>query len=395
MGRMRKALLAIAGGHFLVEWYAAFLPLLVPIFRTRLGFSLAAAAALGASLPIVSGLVQTLFGLLSDRMRHANTLVVMSSLLAALSLALLPTAHSFGWLLLLFTAIAVSLAMFHPQGAAGTSRLSTTNKGRFMSVFNFGGSMGSFVGSLTVIPLLGLLHLERFWVLAIPGALLAMFQATALSREEDPSAAAGNDKGGRLTDSPYFKGYLVLIGNVMLTATVWNGVSILLPLLFQDLGFQPGRAGTYLAIGSLAGAIANIIGAELSDHFGRRTANLIGATGLAISLLLFILTGSTSIVWFPAVGFFSSFTLSSNIVFAHELVTNRRAFVSSSIMGLSWGVGGLVVVFLGQWAQRTSIISAYRLLLVAVVALVILAFMLPPRRALQVPQCETVPLEEG
>jgi FSR family fosmidomycin resistance protein-like MFS transporter len=369
MNRIRKALLAIAGGHFLVEWYAAFLPPLVPVFRTQLGFSLGAAAALGASLPIVSGLVQTIFGLLSDRMRHANALVVISSILAAVSLALLPFARSFGLLLLIFTAIALSLAMFHPQGAAGTSQLSSTNRGRFMSVFNFGGSMGSFVGSLTVIPLFGLLHLERFWILAIPGIALAFFQAFALPRQKDPEAAAANGNGGRMTDSPAFKGYLMLVANSTLTAMVFNGVTILLPLLFQELGFLPGKAGVYLAVGSLVGAVANVIGAELSDHIGRRTINLIGATGVAVTLLMFVLTGSTSII--------------SNIVFAHELVTNHRGLVSASIMGLSWGVGGVVVIILGQWAQHTSITSAYRLLLGVAAVLVVLAFLLPTRHALR------------
>jgi FSR family fosmidomycin resistance protein-like MFS transporter len=383
MSRVRKALLAIAGGHFLVEWYAAFLPPLVPIFRTRLGFSLGAAAALGASLPIVSGLVQTFFGLLSDRMRHANALVVASSLLAALSLALLPVARDFELLLALFAGIAVSLAMFHPQGAAGISQLSATNKGRFMSAFNFGGSMGTFAGSMLVIPLFRLLHLERFWILAVPGILLALFQVAALPRAEDPPDPAAEVGGGRLTDSPHFRGYLVLITNAMLTATIWNGVSILLPLLFQELGFQPSRAGTCLAAGSLAGAVANIIGAELSDRRGRKTANLIGAAGLAASLLLFVLTGSTGIVWFSAVGFFSCFTLSSNIVFAHELIPNHRGLVSSSIMGLSWGVGGVIVVLLGQLAQRTSIADAYHLLLAAAAALVAVTILLPARRTVQ------------
>jgi len=383
MSHIRKALLAISGGHFLVEWYAAFLAPLVPVFRTRLGFSLAAAAALGASVPIVSGLVQTIFGLLSDCMRHANALVVASSILAAVSLALLPFAHSFGWLLLIFTAIALSLAMFHPQAAAGTSQLSSTNKGRFMSVFNFGGSMGSFVGSLTVIPLLGLLHLERFWILAIPGIALALFQVFALPRQEDPMASARNGNRGRMTDSPAFKGYLMLVANSTLSAMIYNGVTILLPLLFQELGFLPGKAGVYLAVGSLVGAIANVIGAELSDHIGRRTINLIGATGVAVTLLMFVLTGSTSIIWFPAMCFFSCFTLSSNIVFAHELVTNHRGLVSASIMGLSWGIGGSVVIILGQWAQRTSITSAYHLLLGVAAVLVVLAFLLPTRHALR------------
>jgi len=383
MSRIRKALLAISGGHFLVEWYAAFLPPLIPVFRTRLGFSLGAAAALGASLPIVSGLVQTIFGLLSDRMRRANALVIASSVLAAVSLALLPFARSFGWLLLIFTAIALSLAMFHPQGAASMSQLFSTNKGRFMSVFNFGGSMGSFVGSLTAIPLFGLLHLERFWILAIPSIALAFFQVFALPRQEGPMVSARNGNRGRMTDSPAFKGYLMLVANSTLSAMVYNGVTILLPLLFQELGFLPGKAGVYLAVGSLVGAVSNVIGAELSDHIGRRTINLIGATGVAVTLLMFVLTGSTSIVWFPAMCFFSCFTLSSNIVFAHELVTNHRGLVSASIMGLSWGIGGSVVIILGQWAQRTSITSAYHLLLGVAAVLVVLAFLLPTRHAIR------------
>jgi FSR family fosmidomycin resistance protein-like MFS transporter len=383
MSRIRKALLAISGGHFLVEWYAAFLPPLVPVFRTRLGFSLGAAAALGASLPIVSGLVQTIFGLLSDRMRHANALVVTSSILAAVSLALLPFARSFGWLLLIFTAIAVSLAMFHPQGAVDMSQLSSTNRGRFMSVFNFGGSMGSFVGSLIVIPLFGLLHLERFWILAIPGIALAFFQVFALPRQDDPVVAARSGNGGRMTDSPAFNGYLMLVANATITAMVFNGVTILLPLLFQELGFQPGRAGVYLAVGSLVGAVANVIGAELSDHIGRRTINIIGATGMAVTLLMFVLTGSTSIIWFPAVSFFSCFTLSSNIVFAHELVTNHPGLVSASITGFSWGVGGGVIIILGQWAQHTSITSVYRLLIGVAAVLIVLAFLLPTRHAIR------------
>ena len=383
MSRIRKVLLAISGGHFLVEWYAAFLPPLIPVFRTRLGFSLGAAAALGASLPIISGLVQTIFGLLSDRMRRANALVVTSSVLAAVSLALLPFARSFGWLLFIFTAIALSLAMFHPQGAAGMSQLFSTNKGRFMSIFNFGGSMGSFVGSLTVIPLFGLLHLERFWILAIPGIALAFFQVFALPRQEGPTITIRNGNGGRMTDSPAFKGYLMLVANSTLSAMIYNGVTILLPLLFQTLGFQPGKAGVYLAVGSLVGAVANVIGAELSDHIGRRAINIIGAIGVAVTLLMFVLTGSTSIVWFPAMCFFSCFTLSSNIVFAHELVTNHRGLVSASIMGLSWGIGGSVVIILGQWAQHTSITSAYHLLLGVAAALVVLAFLLPTRHALR------------
>ena len=383
MSHARKALTAIAGGHFLVEWYAAFLPLLVPVFRARLGFSLAAAAALGASLPIVSGLVQMVFGLVSDHIPRANALVVGSSLLAALAIAALPFAGTFPLLLLIFAAVALALAMFHPQGAAATSRLSDNNRGRFMSVFNFGGSIGSSVGSLTVIPLLYLLQLERFWILALPGILFAAFQRSALPHSQPEPETPGEPNGTRLSASPAFRGYLMLVLSATLNAIVHNGVTILLPLLFQERGFDPGKAGVYLAVGSLAGAFSNVVGAELSDRVGRRTVNVVGAAGMVLTLALFVLSGSSSFLWYVTLCLFSTCTLSSNIVFGHELVTGHRGFVSASIMGFSWGFGGVVVAILGRWAESTSIVSAYHLLLGVAAILVVTSLMLPTRSAIQ------------
>jgi len=378
MSHARKALTAIAGGHFLVEWYAAFLPLLVPVFRARLGFSLAAAAALGASLPIVSGLVQTVFGLVSDHIPRANVLVVAPRCSQPYPSQSLPFAGTFPLLLLVFAAVALALAMFHPQAAAATSRLSDNNRGRFMSVFNFGGSIGSFVGSLTVIPLLHLLQLDRFWMLAIPGVALAVFQRSALPHPQAEPDEPQETNETRLSASPAFRGYLVLVVSATLNAIVHNGVTILLPLLFQERGFDPGKAGVYLAVGSLAGAFSNVVGAELSDRVGRRTINIVGAAGMALSLALFVLSGSSSFLWYVTLCLFSTCTLSSNIVFGHELVTGHRGFVSASIMGFSWGFGGVVVAILGRWAESTSIVSAYHLLLGVAAILVVTSLMLRP-----------------
>src|SRR5450756_2446627 len=81
--------------------------------------------------------------------------------------------------------------------------------------------------------------------------------------------------------------------------------------------------------------------------------------------------------------FVTSSCAKTMLVFAHELVTNHRGLVSASIMGLSWGIGGIVVIILGQWAQHTSITSAYHLLLGVAAVLVVLAFLLPTRHALR------------
>jgi len=43
----------------------------------------------------------------------------------------------------------------------------------------------------------------------------------------------------------------------------------------------------------------------------------------------------------------------------------------------------MVVIFLGQWAQHTSITSAYHLLLGVAAVLVVLAFLLPTRHAIR------------
>ncbi len=383
MDRTRKAMTSITAGHFVLEWYAALLAPLVPLFRERIGFSLAAAAVLGASVPIVAGLTQALFGLLSDRMRRAHTVVALSSVLGAIAISLLPIPRSYAALVVLFMSVSLSLAMFHPQGAAGMSRLHTTTRGRFMSVFNFGGSMGTFFGSMAVIPLAQTLGLQRFWLLALPGIALAALQMSWLASTDEGTRTSGAESGpSRISQSPYFRGYLVLVGNTVMTAILHNGVFIMLPLLFQEMGFVLAKAGTYLAFGSLAGAVGNIIGAELSDRMGRKTANIVEAAGTALSLVMFVLTGATSLFWFSAFGFFTAFTLSSNIVFAHELVANHRGFVTSSIMGLSWGTGGLITALLGGVAGHIGILHVFQLYLSAAAVLVLLAILLPSRRSM-------------
>lgn len=382
MSSPQKALTAISGGHFFVEWYAALLIPLVPVFRTRLGFSLSAAAALGASLPIVSGLVQILFGFLSDRLRHANILVVGSTILGAAAIALLAVPQHFFWLLLLFAAVAVASAMFHPQGAADTTTLSASRRGRFMSVFNVGGSIGTFAGSLLAIPLFGLLGLGRFWLLALPAVAFAFYQIGALPPPAGRKTGNGADDCEPIHRNPHFRAYLTLVADGTLTATISTGITVLLPLLFQELNFNADRAGVYLGLYSLAGAVANVLGAELSDHRGRKTTSVIGAAGIGVSLLFFVLTGSTSLLWFTVIGFFCSFALSSSIVFGHELILNHHGLVSSSIMGLTWGAGGVIVFFLGHLAQRTSIYQVFHLLLAAAGLLFLLAVLLPSQHSL-------------
>lgn len=382
MSSPRKALTAIAGSHLIVECYAALLIPLVPVFRTRLGFSLGVATALGASLSIVSGIVSMFFGILSDRIGRPNVFICLSSLLGAAAIALIAVPRQFGGLLVIFAAIALASAMFHPPGAADTSLLSSTNRGRFMSIFNVGGSIGTFLGSLIAVPLYQLVGLRNFWLLALPVLLFALFQRRALPKAVSHGMVQEQEDCGPLYRDPHLIPYLTLVADGILTATVSSGITVLLPLLFQELRFDPRKAGVYLGVFSLAGAVANLIGAELSDHLGRKFANVIGAAGVAVSMLLFVLTGCTSIVWSTAVGFFCSFTLSSNVVFAHELITGHHGFVASSIMGVTWGVGGLLVVLLGHVAQRTGLLPVFHVLFIVTTLTMILALLLPSSRSL-------------
>ncbi|MEE8257463.1 MAG: MFS transporter, partial [Acidobacteriota bacterium] len=104
-------------GHFSVDFYAGFIPVLVPVLQRAIGFTLTEAAILVSAFSLSASFSQTLFGVLFDRW-HSVRLVALAPMLAAVTLSCLGIMPTYISLIFLVIAGGLSIAAFHPYGAS-------------------------------------------------------------------------------------------------------------------------------------------------------------------------------------------------------------------------------------------------------------------------------------
>ena len=136
-------------GHFAVDFYAGFLPPLIPILQKTLMISLSDAALLVSVFSVSTTVSQTIFGYIFDRW-HQTSLLVLAPLLAGISMTSLGLMNSYGSLLIILIFGGISIAAFHPLGAALVAVGSGRRHSVGMSIFVTGGTVGVATGSLIV-----------------------------------------------------------------------------------------------------------------------------------------------------------------------------------------------------------------------------------------------------
>jgi FSR family fosmidomycin resistance protein-like MFS transporter len=111
-----------------------------------------------------------------------------------------------------------------------------------------------------------------------------------------------------------------------------------------------------VAIFSVAGAISGVLAGHLSDRFGYKL--LFGLShGLATPslYLLLVLPGNWAYVSAFLAGFFLMATLPLGVTMAQKIAPKGKSMVSSLMMGLAWGTGGMMAPLAGKLSDLFSI----------------------------------------
>ena len=180
------------------------------------------------------------------------------------------------------------------------------------------------------------------------------------------------------------------VGSVIALYAVWAGLGVAMGLVLYEPAFASlalvFRADLRKAITvlTLAGGFASTVFWPLTQWLatalGWREAVLVLA-GLNLFLCVPLLASATwlsgpmSYVLLTAGGFFLGSTLPVNITYAHMIAPVATGTVSSLMMGVAWGVGGMAVPLVGLAGDRVGLGPALLLLafLPAVGALITLA----------------------
>jgi FSR family fosmidomycin resistance protein-like MFS transporter len=286
----------------------------------------------------------------------------------------------------------LSIAAYHPASAAVAGHFGGRRKGISSSLINLGGNLGNAVGSLLIILVLEKLGIRYTPLIMVPGIITALVLLRYAPGKELMGTRPGVDLSwNRLRNVNKNKLSMLAIIMFMIYALyiIWITVVNYMPLYYTYKNISLINIGNILLVFGALGGASGLLSGFLYDRFKKGNIIIQAAILLAVPLLYFSFRadGFLSIVLFIVGGFFLISTQPVCIRMAQDLLPGNISLASSLILGLSPGIAGLTMIFLGKAADRIGIVSLiyYELLGLALAFILFLIFPFVAKRFNQHP----------
>jgi MFS transporter, FSR family, fosmidomycin resistance protein len=371
-----RTVLVMSATHAVNDIFMNIYAPLLPIFIPRLGLSLAAAGSIAALIQIAGSIAQLVFGPLADRWRP-KVLAVSGPLVAVAVMSLAGLATSPATLGAILVVGCLGSAAFHPTAAAIVNRVGGARRGTSMSVHVTGGALGNAIAPMLFAPFAAMVGVAWTPLLAVPALVVLV---AILRRIPDVRLSHGGGPTGFAALRPYAMPLTLLWSAVVIRTIVALGLSTFLPVLLVSRGMSVSSAGLAAGAYLVAGSIGGLAGGPFADRFGpRRVIALTLFVSVPLLAAALVLPNPLSLFVLVAGGFFLGSTLPVNITYAHAIAPVAAATVSSLMLGVAWGVGGLAVPLVGLAGDRIGLPSA--LLVVALLPALagVISLQLPER----------------
>lgn len=347
-----RRLLRVAVAHLVVDCYANVFAPLLPLLIPRLGLRLATAGLLAMVFQMAASVSQLAFGRLADRW-HPHRLLIAGPTLTVVMLSLVGLAPTTEWLAVVLIVGGLGAAAFHPPGAMLAHRFSGASTGFGMSVFIGGGTIG-----FALAPLLFPAVAERFGLgatawLIIPGLAVLAVVLRGLPETAVSTHAA---RGGFAVLRPHAQPLTLLYLIVVLRTVASLSYVTFVPVFLTERGLSVGEAGVVVATYLLASSAGGFFGGPLADRFGPR--RVIAVSLLIAAPILFVAPrcdGALFTIVLATGGFFLQSTQPVCVSFGQMIAPVSAGTVSSLMMGVGWGTGGVLIPFMGLLADRIGI----------------------------------------
>ena len=334
--------------HAVNDLLTAVLGALLPTLQARLGASTTTLALLVAAMSVSSSVTQPLLGALADRVGH-RTVAGVGVALAAVSLSLVGIADSVPLLLVLLVLGGLGSAALHPVSTSIVGGPAARNPGLAVGLFTAGGMAGLAAGPVLILAVISRYGTEVTPWLMLPGLLLALGVLTLLPRFEphgtgrvrlrlEPRWYAG--VLGRLTVAS------VLVSLAFLTFT--SGVPLWL-VHAHGVGTDAPLIGWTLGAFSLGAGLGAVAGGALAARFGyARTAVMtVLAASPAAVLVLLVPPGAATVTGAALAGALLYAGQPILVVAAQDAAPENPAAAAGVVMGIGFGIAGLLYVAVG------------------------------------------------
>ena len=353
------------GSHFITDIYQSFYVGLIPILTYKFGLSLFMVSLLSATSVISNSLFAPVFGYMADR-HGLKYFIVLGPLVTSIFLSMLGVIPNY-WLIIIFLFLGnLGIAAFHPASAAMAGHYGGKKKGFGTALISFGGNFGVAFGSLLVILILKKIGINYTPLTMIPGIVIAFILLRYVPSKQNISSSI-NSHGffPRLKKANHKKLYLIanLVFTVYSLFIVWISLNTYMPLYFTEAKVTLINIGVILFLFGVLGGSGGFLSGYLYDRFKKGYILMQAGLIISIPLVFFIFQtkGIAAIVFFIFGGFFLISILPVCIRMSQDLLPGDIGFASSLILGVSSGLAGVTMIFLGKVADIIGIAMLIRL----------------------------------
>ena len=377
-----KVIFALSLVHFTGDFYAAFLTPLLPLFMDKLGLTLTQIGLLAGFNRFLAFVVQPSAGYVADHY-HTRFFILGGPLLATVFMPLIGVAPSYVVLLLFVSMGSIGVSMFHPTAAGMVSQYAGSHFGLSMALFNLGGTLSFGLGPIFIAFFVSSWGLESTPLTMVIGLVLmgVLYKIVPLPTTEG-LANLGFMGSIKEAFGPVWKPIFVIWSVMVLRSFVGQVFMTFLPIYYSREGFSLLSVGTIVSLFTVAGAISGVAAGHFSDRFGFKPVFFL-SHGLATPslYLLLLLPGDWAYVSAFLAGFFVMASLPLGVTMAQEIAPKGKSMVSSLMMGLAWGTGGMMTPIAGKLADIFSIRPVLAVLAILPLLSVALIALLPERSA--------------
>ena len=336
----KPKVLLLTMGHCVTDLYPGLVSPILPLLQRNLALSLPETAFISSVLSMFSSVFQLLFGYLSDRFRK-TILVALGPVIAAVFLSGLGFANSYLLLLLFVTLGGIGIAAFHPQGAALAGIESQDQPFTGMSMFVTGGSVGVSIGSLIAAPIVEYGSLRSLSYLMAIGIVTGFLHWKVISRDAlRRHYQESQQEQGRGS----FFVFWILVILALVRAYMFGSLHTFIPLYLAETGHSLSYGGVTLFFLHTASAVGGFTGGFWAERLGAPKVIFISFLLPVPLMILYLVTESYLGIAFLALAGYILFTSTPLVIaLCQKAFPNNISVASSMVMGVTWGVSGLLV----------------------------------------------------
>jgi len=363
--------LTIAIGHFLHDIYGSFLAPILPLLIKKLSLTYTLAGLLTV-FQNSAALLNPFIGIVADRI-SARYFVVLSPLVTATLMSLLPLSPSYAFLSVILLFGGISNSCWHVPAPVIIRNLAGDRLGTGMSVFMLGGELARSVGPLVILGAVSLWGMEgtfRMIPLGVAASLLLYFRLKNVAIRASGGPAAHRPAMRRPAHGPLrqfarafieMKRFFLIIAGISFSrAIITRTLNSFLPTYLTSQGNSIWLSGIFLSLLELAGAVGTVTAGAVSDRIGRKKMLFIIKTISPLMMMLFLLAkGFWQIPILIILGLFAFASAPITLALVQENAREHPAAANGVIMTINFLFGASSVFLVGLMSDWIGLSGSY------------------------------------